>query len=262
MKDYTYKYRGHEHMMRMAEAHKRVCEANKLTFCITCPKCGKLFEVQCTQAAYDKGRHRKYCSRSCANSHARTEESKKKVSDSLRKLYESRPTKNHHSEGYRQFYERVCIVCGKIFYTSHKLAECCSRQCTSNKPGYRENLRKKALERIANGTHNGWNSRNISSYAEQFWVKVLDNNNIRYTREYHLDKYFLDFYIVIGERKIDLEIDGRQHKRQVEHDNIRDAYIKSQGIEVYRIEWNCINTESGKNKMKAKIDAFLKYIKS
>ena len=262
MKDYTYKYRGHEHMMRMVEAHKRVCEVNKLTFCITCPKCGQQFEVHCTQAAYDKGKYRKFCSRACANSHVRTEESRKKVSESLRKVYESRPTKNHHSEDGRQFYERVCIVCGKTFYSSRKQAECCSRQCTVNKPGYRENLRKKALERVANGTHNGWNARNISSYAEQFWIKVLDNNDISYIREYHLDKYFLDFYIVIGDRKIDLEIDGHQHKRQVEHDHIRDVFITSQGIEVYRIEWNCINAESGKNKMKAKIDAFLKYIKS
>ena len=168
---------------------------------------------------------------------------------------------SHHCINKRPYYEKVCVVCGKTFYTSRKQAECCSRQCVTLKPGYRENLRMKALERIANGTHNGWNSRNISSYAEKFWSEVLNNNGIRYIREYHLGKYFLDFYIEMGGRKIDLEIDGQQHKRQVEHDYIRDEFIKLQGIEVYRVQWNNINTESGKIQMKYKIDTFLEYIK-
>lgn len=75
------------------------------------------------------------------------------------------------------------------------------------------------------------------------------------------DFHNLDFYIDINGRKIDLEIDGNQHKRQVEHDYIRDVFIKSQGIEVYRVEWNSINNDAGKIQMRSKIDAFLKYIK-
>ena len=120
---------------------------------------------------------------------------------------------------------------------------------------------------IKNGKHKGWQSRNIISYPEQFWIKVLDNNNIVYQREYKLyydniNKYFLDFYIEIGDRKIDLEIDGKQHNFEDRkyHDKIRDEYIKSQGIEVYRIKWNSINNEKGKQLMKEKIDKFLEYI--
>ena len=98
-------------------------------------------------------------------------------------------------------------------------------------------------------------------------IKVLNNNNIVYQREYKLyydniNKYFLDFYIEIGDRKIDLEIDGNQHNFEDRkyHDKIRDEYIKSQGIEVYRIKWNSINNEKGKQLMKEKIDKFLEYI--
>ena len=67
----------------------------------------------------------------------------------------------------------------------------------------------------------GWKSRNIISYAERFWMNVLDNNNIKYQKEYSLNgKYFLDFLLEKNGKKIDLEIDGKQH--QYEERKIHD----------------------------------------
>lgn len=40
-------------------------------------------------------------------------------------------------------------------------------------------------------------------------MKVLDNLNIKYIREYRFVKYFLDFRIEIGDIILDLEIDGK-----------------------------------------------------
>ena len=94
-------------------------------------------------------------------------------------------------------------------------------------------------------------------------MKVLENNNIKFKHNFPFGKYFLDFYIEISNRKIDLEIDGKQHKypdRQ-ESDIKRDKFVTTNDIEVYRIEWNSINTEDGKKIMKEKIENFLKYIK-
>ena len=91
---------------------------------------------------------------------------------------------------------------------------------------------------------------------------MLNNNDIGFEREYFFDKkYFLDFYIVVNGEKIDLEIDGKQHLREehIEHDEIRDEYIKSKGLYVYRILWNEINSDAGKLLMKEKIDNFLIY---
>ena len=94
-------------------------------------------------------------------------------------------------------------------------------------------------------------------------MNVLSNNNIKYIHNFPFGKYFLDFYIEIDGRKIDLEIDGKQHKydERRNSDIIRDEFVKTQGVEVYRIEWNSINTEYGKNLMKEKIEKFLEFIK-
>ena len=49
---------------------------------INCPKCGQEFEK------YNKwGDERKFCSRSCANSHIHTKKSKNKISKSLKKYF-------------------------------------------------------------------------------------------------------------------------------------------------------------------------------
>ena len=175
---------------------------------------------------------------------------------------------------FNKFNKHNCIICNKEFYCriikSGKLGggDTCCEKCHKQL----KSLRSKELiqKRIQNGTFQGWKSRNITSYAEKFWKQVLDNNNIQYVREYVLEygnkgngeRYFLDFYIEINDRKIDLEIDGKQHLwgDRKEHDKIRDKYIKSKGIEVYRIPWNEINSENGKQLMKEKINNFLIYL--
>ena len=94
--------------------------------------------------------------------------------------------------------------------------------------------------------------------------KVLENNKIDFKREVAIKQadeqhcYFLDF--VIG--NIDLEIDGKQHKDadRIISDTKRDAYLTSLGFRVYRIEWNEINSTTGKLLMKEKIRKFLIFI--
>lgn len=76
--------------------------------------------------------------------------------------------------------------------------------------------------------------RNQSSFAEKFFENVLLNNDIEYSREYAIKNpnnynYYLDFYIVSKSAKIDLEIDGSQHKDPVraKHDKLRDLFLTS-----------------------------------
>lgn len=74
--------------------------------------------------------------------------------------------------------------------------------------------------------------------------------------------YFLDYYF--PEKNLCLEIDGKQHEIEERKlsDSIRDKALKESGIDVYRIKWKSINTESGKNYIKKEIDKFLQYYKN
>lgn len=222
-----------------------------------CEKCGKLVEHK-----YGSGR---FCSRQCANSRRHTDEQKEKISKGVIKHCKE-INKNIASE------EKVCPICGSIYYTNNKT---CSKKCGQKyriQKGVSEETKKKLSQavqkRIKNGTHKGWTTRNIESYAESFFKKVLENNNISYEFNKPIEKnklgiqengcYFLDFALP---NKIDLEIDGKQHKLEDRraHDKIRDERLTNNGWKVYRIEWKSLpkNNEYIKNE----IDKFLEWYK-
>ena len=114
-------------------------------------------------------------------------------------------------------------------------------------------------EKVDNGDHVGWTSRSISSYPEEFFKGVLKNIEIEYEFNYPVKKYslglksracyFLDFYIEKDGKKIDLEIDGKQHEmpERTESDIIRDDALTRNGFIVYRIKWK--NPTNEKNKI-------------
>lgn len=161
--------------------------------------------------------------------------------------------------------KHICPICNTEYYgyitkygniSFSFCSEICAKQSTKSI------LSDKAKKRIIEGTFSGWKSRNIISYPEKFWIDVLNNNHIDFIKEYHLDnKYFLDFYIVKNGIYIDLEIDGKQHKYEdrIIHDKIRDEYVSSKNILVYRIDWNEIKSIDGSLIMKEKIDRFLNW---
>ena len=162
----------------------------------------------------------------------------------------------------------ICPICGKEYPTYLKSYgrlinySACSNKCLKIKSG--RIIKEKAIQRIKDGTFSGWKSRNILSYPEKFWINVLTNNKIEFKTNFPFDKYFLDFYIETNNRKIDLEIDGKQHKYpdRLESDKIRDIFVTKNNIIVYRIEWNEINSENGKKLMEEKINKFLDFYKN
>lgn len=209
-------------------------------------------------------KNKKFCNSSCAASfnnkgRKHTKETKEKICLALKNVKKTIYKKN-------SIKEVECVVCGKKFIIGRtnngRLSKktTCSSECNKI---LRSNIQKKVVnELIKNGKHKGWASRNIISYPEKFWIEVLKNNSITYKHNYHFGKYFLDFYIEINNRKIDLEIDGKQHNYsdRIIKDKERDEFVSSNCIEIYRVSWNSINTEKGKIEMKEKIDNFLKFI--
>ena len=278
-----------EKMVRARQKQREVNpnEHTRKEFTMTCEKCGKEFTQITSEYHIRIGKASRFCSRKCANSHPGACKGKTKIVKCIdcgkdvevrnqanpklvrcgecKKLHEysKRVGNSNNPQTYK---ERNCAICGKIIPPirtksgRYSMTKYCSKECQQIdkvKNGHKayESSKKKGL-------HKPWQSRSITSYPEKFWINVLENNNIKFEREYFLNKkYFLDFYIEVNGRKIDLEIDGKQHKREdhIKHDKIRDEYVSSLGIEVYRVPWNSINTESGKMFMKEKIDNFLSF---
>ena len=239
----------------------------KREFEVICKNCGKKFIVIEEETKFPIKGDKYFCCRSCANTRHHSEETKQKIKDTLHKGINEHKyiLKNQFGEYIYGIRKCICKYCNTEF-ESDKFQKYCSDECRQKSISKQMSLIRK--KEIQNGTFKGWQSRNITSYPEKFWKTVLDNNDIKYELNFpikqdnNLYNYFLDFYIIINNRKIDLEIDGKQHKytdRQ-ESDIKRDIYIKSKGIEVYRIEWNEINSDKGKLLMKEKINKFLEYL--
>ena len=215
-----------------------------------------------------KRRSEKFCSSSCSatynNQHrVLSEEAKRNISNAAREVAKKYFNVNKIKQDP---IIKICPTCGKEFKVnaSKKNQIYCSQKCVHASKEYRQKLANIQNEKVQSGTHKGWQSRNITSYPEQFWINVLNNNKIEFTREVYVEKYFLDFVIVKGNIVIDLEIDGKQHeyKDRKESDKTRDEFLKNQSYVVYRIKWNEINSEKGKLQMKEKIDNFLEFYNS
>lgn len=233
-----------------------VCQ-NKKRFCLNCGN--------------EINGDRKFCSRSCAASYnnkkrgKQTDKTKSKISKSLVEFH------SQHLQGdarrndslKRYEYLHLCENCGREFYTVKKTQRFCSVKCAQENDSTKAILRNKMKEKVSNGTHCGWKTRNVTSYAEKFWENVLNENNVPFVMEdFSTKKYFLDFLIEHKGKRIDLEIDGKQHDYadRKEHDKIRDKFLEENGYVVYRVKWNEINSENGKKAMKQKINDFFSFL--
>jgi hypothetical protein len=217
--------------------------------------------------SYGSGR---FCSQSCSRSFSKTSrrsEIKKNVIETFKKKRE-----------VREINERIhatCPVCSGSFTfrpTKTRSRTFCSKECSNI--ARNERFAKAGIiairRSLEEGTHKGWQSRNLLSYPEKFFKRVLEGNGFtgKFLINFPVKKsslgehnsgsnYFLDFYF--PQIQFDLEIDGKQHEYQdrVESDHKRDMLLMRSGIEVYRIKWLSINTEKGRQAMNCKISLLL-----
>lgn len=122
---------------------------------VICEKCGKEFEIECTDFSWEHKKYKKYCSRSCANKHIYSEEIKKKISDGVKKYNKIKET---------SVYEYICEKCGNTF-TSNKILRKDRKKhcdnCKRNTVHYKENpisifdLSKRTISKILKRANKG-----------------------------------------------------------------------------------------------------------
>ena len=218
---------------------KRKCKYIKSK--ITCPVCGIIFEV-----TIGKPKQQTTCSHSCSNTfyNRHTTSSRDKISKSLKKYFKNKPIVNRIRIKLPILHTKICKSCKTPFYTNDIHGrKTCSQECRI---------------RLTS-----WKSRKIRSYPELFFENVLIKNKIPYTCELNCGKYFIDFAIHLADRKIALEVDGKQHlmEDRKQKDKEKDKYLSESGWLVYRINWKSINTDAGKKYIQNEIQKFVRFIK-
>jgi len=217
-----------------------------------CENCGKKHD-----GTRGSGR---FCSIKCSHSFGaklNIEDRNKKISLSLK----------NRNLGHPRIIEIICLWCGRKIEVAWRKRnqKTCSRSCSVHyrysKIEERIKTSKKAKELLKSGKIKSWFTRNklIPSYPEQFFIRVLDNNGLKYQREVKIGKYFADF--LIG--NLVLEIDGKQHEyeeRKIK-DREKDKYLISNGYEVYRIKWKNPVTLDNKKYISIEIEKLLEIIK-
>ena len=53
------------------------------TYNLICQKCGKEYSLELTESQFLKGKYKHFCSKSCANTRQHSEETKRKISQSV-----------------------------------------------------------------------------------------------------------------------------------------------------------------------------------
>ncbi len=74
------------------------------------------------------------------------------------------------------------------------------------------------------------------STEDLFWSEVRNRKlgGFKFKRQYLIDPYIADF--VCLERKLIIELDGKLHEGREGYDAARDAYLRQQGYDVFRLK--------------------------
>lgn len=84
--------------------------------------------------------------------------------------------------------------------------------------------------------------RNETPEEKLVWSMLRANKTgMRWRRQVSIGVYVADFYC--PSKKLVIELDGKQHLSNVEHDQIRDGFFKSLGITVIRIPNEILNSD-------------------
>lgn len=150
--------------------------SSKQFYTFICKKCGKEYTLELSENIYNKGKYRKYCSRSCANSRVLTDEIKQKISNSVKTLVDANP------ESFKFYTTYICKNCGKEFKMTDNRNTTGRRYCSNEcKNEWLNNNWKTKLGGYRKGSGQGKSGWYKGIYCDSSWelafaIYHLDNN--------------------------------------------------------------------------------------
>lgn len=191
--------KGKKRTKEQLEKQKQTIKNRWKIFTVKCFKCNK--EIQISEYDTDEPKKEKYyCSRSCANSHIRTEESKKKTSDSIKNLIKIgkapgfiKNQMNYQPKEYR-IYIKKCLLCNEEFNTTNIKQQFCSVLCARRNNSKMAN--KKYLENVKKNPEkysiiNKKSYANGHNYVAGGTTKWFNYKNIKVQGTYELRTCFI-----------------------------------------------------------------------
>lgn len=87
--------------------------------------------------------------------------------------------------------------------------------------------------------------KNMTDFELKLWYYLRAKRfmGLKFKRQVPIGNYIVDF--LCTDNNTIIELDGSQHLKQIEHDEIRDYYLKSKGYKIIRILNNEINNIEG-----------------
>ena len=81
---------------------------------------------------------------------------------------------------------------------------------------------------------------NATDEEEILWLRLRNSNiGFKFRRQHSIGNFIVDFYCPL--KKLAIEIDGKQHLNNKDHDKERSEYLENLGIKIIRFWNNDIN---------------------
>lgn len=145
---------------------------------LNCDKCNEEYELSLSINDYTKGRYRKNCSRTCANSKVVTDEHKIKTSKSLLNTNSFKISSNKSCD----VFFNSCTFCNILYATKKKKQTFCSKKCVINykiSTGLlKSNARKGGLKSIESQSRRSKNEIYFHELCEKYFIDVDNNKSI------------------------------------------------------------------------------------
>ena len=227
---------------------------------------------------YEKKAANRFCKKSCSAAYnnrsrgSRPEETREKISKSTK---ETLAKKVRLGLTRVVLVDKVCVFCNGCFSVrkAKKQQIFCSVSCKrkhhkTNEAAVqkaratgRANVQKQMLE----GRWKGWSGQSLGkrSFPEHYVEQLLVKAGVtHYEFQHQVARFSLDFAFI--KEKMVLEVDGKQHltPKGKAHDEKRDAFLRENGWEVFRLTWVSVRSEAGKRRVEQALTEFLEVLRS